>query len=63
MELNETSRPATISKYASEGFVIPAGKTLLIETSPQGEDILSVEVPAGKQWEVVLTVSIVETDV
>lgn len=63
MELNETSKPASVSKYASEGFSISAGKTLTIETSPVGEDILSVEVPAGKQWEVVLTVSIVETDV
>ena len=63
MELNETSKPASVSKYASEGFSISAGKTLTIETSPVGEEILSVEVPAGKQWEATITVSIVETNV
>jgi len=42
-------------------FVIPAGKTLKIETTPQGEEILSETVPAGKTWTVSISVSVIES--
>jgi len=43
-------------------FSMAAGKTLKVETSPQGEDLLNEQVPAGKVWTVVVSVSITETD-
>jgi hypothetical protein len=64
MELKTTSLPAGVKISGEEsGIVIAAGKSFKIETSPQGEDILDVEVPAGKQWTVVVSVSIDEVDV
>jgi len=63
MELTDTSRPAEISKYGDENFQVQAGKTLLIETSPSGEEILNLDVPEGKRWEVRISVNIVEMDV
>lgn len=36
---------------------------LKIETSPDGEEVLKVTVPAGKSWTVQLVVDITETDV
>ena len=44
-------------------FNIEAGKSLKIETSPSGEEKLNITVPAGKSWEVSMTIHIVETDV
>lgn len=43
-------------------FMIPAGKTLKVETSPHGEEILSIEVPAGKIWTVNLSIFAEEDD-
>ncbi len=76
MQQNDSSkRPATESKYGDGVYAVVAGKTLTIETSPAGVEILSEEVPAGKQWEVTTTqgktddftsfinINIVETDV
>lgn len=45
------------------GIAVEAGKTLTIESSPGGEDILSVEVPTGKRWIVYIKVDIQESDV
>ena len=42
-------------------IIIPAGKTLTIETSPNGEEILSVEVPAGKTWVMDISIKIAES--
>ena len=47
----------------STTFDIDANKTLKIETSPDGEDILDSTVPVGKKWKVSIKVSITETDI
>lgn len=49
--------------YVGSGNVtIPAGKTLKIETTPDGQEILAAVVPAGKKWSVSISVNIIETD-
>lgn len=40
-----------------------AGRRLVFETSPDGEELLNEVVPAGKLWTVTISVSIDETDV
>jgi len=63
ISLNEAFVTAE-TRYSGQGsYSITAGKNLNIETSPNGEEILSVECPAGKSWEVTITIGIVETDV
>lgn len=32
--------------------IVPAGKTLKLETTPDGEEVASGVVPDGKEWEV-----------
>jgi len=54
--------PATITLTGESNGPLTAGTSLKIETSPQGDDILNVEVPAGKVWQVRVQVFIVETD-
>ena len=44
-------------------LVVSAGQHLRIETSPEGAEVLDAVVPAGKQWEVTIGVSIDVTDV
>lgn len=60
--LNDTDISAHTKKRGGYDFTMAAGKTLKIETVPLGEEILSVEVPAGKAWAVSVIVNIVETD-
>ena len=43
-------------------LTVAAGKHLKIETSPAGVDVLDAVVPEGKQWNVTITVHVVETD-
>jgi len=63
MELRESNIPASNFKSGSQsGLVIPAGKKLTIETSPQGDEILDIECPAGKVWTARIIVEIVETN-
>lgn len=45
-----------------ETFTLPAGKWLKVEDSPDGEEHLYVQVPAGKEWTVSVYVDIKETD-
>lgn len=52
---------AKTMKIGSDEFDMAAGKTLKIETSPAGEEILNEEVPAGKSWHVTISISISET--
>jgi len=61
MELADKSQPAKNLLTGRQELVIPAGKTLKIETSPDGEDILSAEVPEGKSWSTIIIVEIAET--
>jgi hypothetical protein len=51
-----------VSGYIGQGtVVVPAGKHLVIESSPDGEEVLDAEVPAGKTWEVHIAIHINET--
>ena len=61
MELTEDSYPARIVKRGYQhGISLAAGKSLKIETSPNGAEILDEEVPAGKAWTVSVNVTIRE---
>lgn len=62
MTLKNTDVSAYTKRNGTGSFTLAAGKTLKIETTPEGDEILEAEVPAGKQWAVSLGVSIVETD-
>ena len=46
----------------SETFDVAAGKAVIIETSPSGVEILNKECPAGKEWNVTVSITIRETD-
>lgn len=59
--LTDKSVPAWAGYDGMGTFVIPAGKTLKIETTPHGEEILSETVPAGKTWTVSISVSVIES--
>jgi len=61
MDLLDKSQPAKLLRTGRQELEIPAGKSLKIETSPDGEDILNAEVPAGKTWKTIIIVEIVET--
>ena len=41
---------------------VTEGQSYKIETSPLGKDILNVECPAGKKWNVYTRIYITETD-
>ena len=65
-ELETITEPAvkeTSLKYGTARFSMAAGKSLKVETSPQGEDILDVTVPQGKLWEVSVDITIREVSV
>ena len=62
IELGENNHPARTVLHGSGVYTVEAGKTLKIETSPNGEDILEEEVPAGKVWSAHITINIDETD-
>jgi len=61
MELSDRSQPAKILRSGREELDIAAGKSLKIETTPGGEEILNAEVPAGKTWSTIIIVEISET--
>jgi len=53
----------TIDTLADQDVLtVAAGKHLKIETSPAGVSVLDAVVPEGKEWEVTVTVHVVETD-
>jgi len=63
MTLSSTTSAAkaeTKHSIGTDEFTMAAGQSLKIETSPNGEDVLDVEVPAGKSWTVIVDVSIRE---
>ena len=62
MTLSEESRPARTSLTGTETVLVLAGKSVKIETTPDGVEILDAEVPAGKAWTVTVNVYIVQTD-
>ena len=59
--LDSASLPATITYAGDTSGVLTAGKTLKVETAPTGSELLNVQVPVGKVWQVRVYVSIVET--
>lgn len=59
--LNDTSITASKTYSGSGSYEVAAGKSLKIETSPNGDDILDVTVPDGKSWKVKIYVKITET--
>lgn len=46
-----------------DDFELASGQSLKIESSPGGEEIINVEVPVGKKWQVHIAVIINELDV
>lgn len=50
-------------KSASERVELVAGKILKIETTPGGAELLDIEVPAGKKWDVYIYLDIKESNV
>jgi len=60
VEFEVTEIPAQMKKEATCKKTLSAGDKVKFEV---GEDELSKVVPEGKQWEVVLNVRLVETDV
>ena len=41
---------------------VAAGKKLVIETSPDGSDLLEATVPGGKIWAVRISIDVLEQD-
>ncbi len=61
--LQEQMYTPRVVKYGNATFAVVAGQRLKIETTPAGEEILNVECPAGKVWNVIrVIVEITETD-
>lgn len=58
---SQAAIPAKTFKRGKGQYTNPAGESLKIEIN--GVDILDVDTPAGKSWEVNISVDIVETDV
>jgi len=62
IELSNTNISAKLLKVGDGNFEMVAGKVLKIETSPSGSEFLNATVPLGKVWQVLVYVSIEETD-
>jgi hypothetical protein len=60
--LSERTIAPYVVKHGATDAILPAGKRLTIESSPQGEEFLNQVVPVGKQWDVQVSVVITETD-
>jgi len=58
--LTDKTTPAWAGYDGVGAFSVASGKKLTIETSPSGEEILSVTVPDGKTWQVTVSISIIE---
>jgi hypothetical protein len=54
---------STYHKMKRLNFTVPAGKTLRIETSPNGEDLGSGIVPQGKEADVEISIVVRFRDV
>jgi len=55
------TKNSSIAKTLYRGHgsvVVPPGKTLRIETSPEGVEILAVDVPADEEWVVNLNINV-----
>ena len=60
------AKPAVSEKVSYEGQAggidVESGKSLKVEISPEGNEILAVTVPEGKRWVVYVQVKIQESD-
>lgn len=63
MNLTQEVTPARWTWTGNERFTLAAGKRLEIRTKTPTETLLDVEVPAGKQWTVYVSVTCDETAV
>jgi len=61
LALEEETLPARTTYQGSTSVSLAAGKNLKIETSPDGEELLNTNVPAGKSWLVSINVYVQET--
>jgi hypothetical protein len=62
MELIWTTQQPIERASAGATFTVAAGKSLTIETSPQGVEVLKAQCPAGKIWTVHVSLSVEEHD-
>jgi len=62
MELNTNDISSYKNISGADEFELAAGKTLKIETSPDGDEILEITVPRGKKHNVKIEITIIETD-
>ena len=63
IELNETVVTAKTIYDGDDSFVLPAGKTLTVQSTPDGNDFFEGEVPDGKSWAVTIYLKIEESTV
>lgn len=61
-EIARLARPATADRSYQGAVSMAAGQEFKIETSPDGEELLVITVPAGKVWLVAVRVDIDEAD-
>lgn len=66
MNLSQIVVPASDEQVSYHGrvngFEVNDGQVLRIETSPGGAEILNSGPPAGKKWNAIISVQIVETN-
>lgn len=61
MDLTELIvKPQQSFRRDSDSFTLAAGKTLKIEWSPGGTELLNATVPDGKEWHVQIDVRVEE---
>lgn len=61
MILNSVNYPARVQLTGQESFTLAAGQRLLLRHQSPAVELLDAEVPAGKAWNVVVTISVEET--
>ena len=62
IDLSEKAVTAQTEFTGDDNFVLSAGKTLKVESTPDGEEHFNQVVPEGKSWAVTVFLKIVETD-
>jgi hypothetical protein len=64
MDLTSTvvTSKATRQLTGSQTVEVAAGQYITVETTPEGEELLNEQCPAGKVWSVTTTIVINETD-
>ena len=61
--LNSTHPNGEVRKAGGGTYEVPSGKSLKIETSPDGEEIADLSPPKGKKWETVnISIQVCEVD-